>query len=161
MNKLALGFIAIMASVSAHAATISSSTESVAPSSISQISLLETTNNEKVQLIISDRGMSTDIVPRYTVHLGYSSLNKVGNITADFKLTDRVYQYASSRRLSPGRYEVILIEVREGIPMKVNLVINFNQVYTDEKNMRQQCGDNFCDKILDTTISVTETVSPQ
>ena len=163
MKKIILNLAVILSTVSANAGTVSSAINKIEPSGIDKVIRLVDKNDyktghKKVSIVVEDKGMSTDISPRYTVYLGYSSLAEMGNIWADFKINDNVFEFISATRKAPGIYEVKVIEYRDEDGMtEVTQTINANKMFSDEREMLKKCGDGFCDGELKTSIQVTET----
>jgi hypothetical protein len=134
------------------------------PSSIDQVFRLVDkndpgTSHKKLQIVTTDHGMSTDLSPRYSVYLGYASLAEMGNISADFKITDQAMKVISATRLSAGVYEV---RVKEFLDDEIGMLemvytIDATSLFSDEKKLREKCGGDFCDEDLKTKIWVTRT----
>lgn len=148
------------------AETLTTTQESIAPSSIDQeIRLVDKndtgSSHKKVSIIVTDSGMSTDVSPRYTIYLGYASFAEMGNIAANFKVTDQAFKFLTASRKAPGIYEIKFVEYRaDGVAgfYEVTQMIDATKMFADENKLRNSCGDDFCDHTLNTTISVSETL---
>lgn len=143
--------------------TVQASDIKVGPSDVDQVvSLLKKTENgvtKKVQILVQDNGLSTDVSPRYKIHLGYSSSAEMGNITANFQISDLTWEFVSAKRISAGIYEVKAIEIAEedfGFD-DVTYLIDATKMFSDEKAALKKCGGDFCDQSLATSIKVTKT----
>ncbi len=163
MKKIILNLAIVLSTVSASAGTISSGENKIEPSGIDKVIRLVDKNDyrtghKKVSIVVEDKGMSTDVSPRYTVYLGYSSLAEMGNIWADFKINNNVFEFLSATRKAPGIYEVKVIEYRDEFGMtEVTHTIDATKMFSDEREMLKKCGDDFCDGELKTSIQITET----
>ena len=161
MNKMILTSLVILFSVITQAKTIQSEELSLAPSSIDKVIRLVDkddfgSTHKKLSVIVTDNGMSTDVTPRHTIYLGYASIAEMGNISADFMISD-AYEFVSASRKSAGIYEVITNEYRGAdASYKVTYTIDATQIFSDEKAQRRACGEGFCDENLKTSIVVTE-----
>jgi chromosome condensin MukBEF MukE localization factor len=170
MKKALIATIVLLTTI-AHAKTVQSdlkpTAKTIAASDIEQVIRLvdkkeDGSSHKKLQIVVTDAGMSTDVSPRYTVRLGYASLAEMGNISADFKISDQAFQFVSATRKAPGIYEVKTIEYRDEDGMvDVTHTINATKMFVDEREARKACGDDFCDKELKTSIEVTETAVKQ
>lgn len=166
MNKMLFTSLVVLFSVISQAKAIQSEQLNVSPSSIDKIIRLVDkdqpgSSHKKLSIIVTDNGMSTDVSPRYQIYLGYASLAEMGNITVDFKVSEDAYQFVSASRKSAGIYEVKTVEYRDNGFYDVTLTIDATKVFSDEKTLRQSCGDDFCDQTLKSTIRVTETAQKQ
>ena len=166
MNKMLFISLAIFFSVVSQAKKIQSEQLNLSPSSIDKTIRLVDKNepgssHKKLSIIVTDNGMSTDVSPRYQIYLGYASLAEMGNITVDFKISEDAYQFVSASRKSAGIYEVKTVEYRGDGFYDVTLTIDATKVFSDERSLRQSCGDDFCDQMLKSTIKVTETSQKQ
>lgn len=155
----------LLSSVS-YAHTIPSKKLAVAPSEIDKVIFVETkkvpgSSHEKVSIVVTDNGMSTDVSPRYHIYLGYASLAEMGNLSADFKVSDQAYQFISARKISSSIYEVKTVEYRDDGMYNVTLTINATKVFSDEKETRKNCNSAFCEQPIKSTIEVTEAVKKQ
>lgn len=166
MKKLIVCSLILM-STSGFAKTVPSSQLQIEPSSIDKVIRLVDKNeagssHKKVSIIVEDKGMSTDVSPRYSVYFGYASLAEMGNITADFKINDNAFKFISATRKAPGIYEVKLVEYRDEEGMvEVTQTIDAVKMFSDEEKLRKQCGEDFCDQILKTSVDVKETTKKQ
>lgn len=115
-------------------------------------------SHKKLQIIVIDNGMSTDVSPRYAVYLGYASLGEMGNIGAEFKINDQALEFLSASRKAAGIYEFKTTEYRDNGLYEVTQEIDATKMFADEKQMRKNCGGDFCDGKLKTSITVTTTV---
>lgn len=157
--------IATLIAFSAFAAqgeTIKSSKETLSPSSIEQVYRLVSKDSpgsslKKLQIVTTDHGMSTDVSPRYSVYLGLASLAEMGNIFADFKITDTAFRVLGAKRISAGHYEVVVQEYGEDGFLEKTYAIDATQLFADEAKARKQCGGDFCDLTLESTLSVKTT----
>jgi hypothetical protein len=167
MKKLIVSSLVMLMSASAFAKTVSSSEVKLNPSSVDQVIRLVDKNepgssHKKLSIIVEDRGMSTDVSPRYSVSLGYASLAEMGNISADFKINENAYQFLSATRKAPGIYEVRVVEYRDEDGMvEVTQTIDATKMFSDEQKLRKQCGGDFCDQTLKTSVDVKETAKKQ
>jgi hypothetical protein len=162
MKKLMALAMVSLVSISAQAKEITSSQLSITPSSIDQVIRLVDKDQagssyKKLSIIVTDGGMSTDVSPRFTIYLGYASLAEMGNITADFKITNQAFSFISATRKSAGIYVVKFQEFRDDGMYEVAQTIDTTPMFIEEKKVRSACGGDFCDTVLKTTISVTET----
>jgi len=146
--------------------TIDASEISVAPSDIDQVvRLVDTKSNgsqKKVQVLVLDKGMSTDVSPRYEIYLGYSSLAEMGNRAANFKISDLVWSFKSASRISAGIYEIKTVEIDENADFgfkNVTYLIDATKMFSDDKAAVAKCGDDFCDQSLKTSILVKKTAT--
>lgn len=165
MKKLFVSMLVMVAAAAVQAKTIKSSKESISPSDVDQVIRLVDKNDpgsshKKLSIVVTDHGMSTDVSPRYTVYLAYASMAEMGNISVDFKITDLPFQFVSATRKGPGIYEVVVIEARETGFVQVTHTIDATQMFADEKKERTKCGGEFCDMLLETSVSVTEKTAP-
>lgn len=167
MKKLVVSSLVMLTSASVFAKTVSSSQNQVKPSSIDQVIRLvdkieQGSSQKKLSVVVEDAGMSTDVSPRYSVYLAYASLAEMGNISADFKINKNAYKFLSATRKSPGIYEIKVIEYRDQDGMvEVTQTIDASKIFSDEKKIRSQCGTDFCEQTLKTTVEVTETAKKQ
>jgi len=141
--------------------TINSSTLTLSPSSIDKVIRLvdkdqSGSSHKKLSIIVTDRGMSTDVSPRYTVFLGYASLAEMGNISADFEINNQAYKFISASRKSAGVYQIKTLEYRDEGMFEVTQTINATKIFSDENKLRKNCGGDFCDETLKTSISISE-----
>lgn len=165
MKKLVVSALVMVLSLTAKAATVNSSTETIAPSSIHQVIRLVDkreigSSHKKLSIVVTDGGMSTDVSPRYTVYLGYASMAEMGNIGVDFKITDKAFDFVSATRTAPGIYVVKTVEYREEGLLEVTHTIDATKMFSDEQKARAKCGGDFCDLILKTSVTVTESIKP-
>lgn len=171
MKKILLATLLItLTTLVSQAKTISSESLSIKPSSIDKLVTLVDKNQpgssqKKLNIVVTDGGMSTDVSPRYTIYLGYASMAEMGNITSDFKISDQAYKFVSAVRKSAGIYEVKTIEYRheennEGM-YEVTHIIDATKMFADENAYRKNCGEDFCDGELKSTVTVTETAKKQ
>ena len=143
--------------------TISSSSENISPSLVHKHILLVNKENLgsshfKISVIVTDHGMSTDVSPRYTIYLGVSSLAEMGNLFADFKISDKAYKFISASKKAQSIYEIKFMEYREEGMFEVTKTIDAKKIFLDEEKIRKDCADDFCDKPLKTSVDVTETI---
>ncbi len=165
MKITLLTIIAISLSLSVNAKTINSSKETINPSAIEKIVRLVDKNNEstykKLQIVVEDTGLSTDVSPRYKIYLGYASLAEMGNISTNFILNDQAFKFLSAERKSAGVYEIKVVEYRTDVTEPgmyiVTQTIDATKVFADEQKIRIACGDDFCDQELNSSIEITET----
>jgi hypothetical protein len=144
-------------------ATIHSSEIHIEPSVVHRVIRLvdkveARSSQKKLSIVVTDRGMSTDVSPRFNVYLSFASLAEMGNIFADFEINVAAVEFVSAKRTSPGIYVVKTHELRDAGMYEVSQTINASKMFVDEKALRDQCGDRFCDHTLKTTIEVTEKV---
>lgn len=166
MKQIILITFALMVTTASQAVQIKSEKLDVAPSSVDKIFRLVDkpkpgSSQKKLQILVTDLGLSTDVSPRYAVYLGYQSNAEMGNIAADFKISDRFLVVSSAKRISGGIYEVTGEQLSRdyGFRQKVTIRIDATKMFADEMALRQNCGDYFCDKNLETTIEATEKIS--
>lgn len=168
MLKFFLTAFMVFATTLAHAKKIeSSNTLKLSPSIIDQVIQLVNkhesgSSHKKLSIVVTDSGMTTDMSPRYSVYLGYASLAEMGNISADFLITDQTIKFLSAKRIKAGVYEVKTIEYRaddesDGFS-EVTHLIDATKMFSDELKLRKNCNEAFCDKKLKTSIEVTETI---
>lgn len=164
MKTMILILIALATSIS-QASTIKSEMHEITPASVDKIFRLVDKNvpgssHKKLQILVTDLGMSTDVSPRYAIYLGYQSAAEMGNMAANFKLSDQFLTVDSAKRISGGIYEVTGTKLNFSdngeFMQKVTLKIDATQMFIDENAVRKQCGDGFCDLEMSTTIQVTE-----
>ncbi len=162
MKKMILSMLFLVYSFSAQAYEVSSQKHSISPASIDKaITLVDKSGSpqhKKVNVIVTDSGMSTDVSPRYTVYLGFASMAEMGNISASFKVNDQASKFISASRKSAGIYEVKTIEVRDEGMYEVTQMIDAVKMFSDEQKLRKNCGDDFCDHELKTKIIISETI---
>lgn len=164
MKKLLISFLLIVSNLS-FALTINSQKVEIAPSAIDRVIRLvdkadESFYYKKLSIIVKDLGLSTDVSPRYAVYLGYMGKSEMINIQADFLVTDKAMSFIGAERLEAGKYEVKFSEYRSEVGMvEVKRVIDATQLFIDEKKVIKACTD-FCDEFLNTSIEVSEKVSP-
>lgn len=157
-----LSALVLVISVSGFAKTITSSDEKISAAAIDKVIRLVDkdspgSSQKKVSIVVEDHGMSTDVSPRYTAYLGFASLAEMGNISADFKITDQIYKFTSALRKSAGIYEIKFTEYRDEVGMiEVTQTIDTTKMFSDEQKMRVQCDTGFCDGELKTSVSVSE-----
>lgn len=143
---------------------VSASDIKVDPSGVDQlVTLLKKTENgvtKKVQILVQDNGLSTDVSPRYKIHLGYSSSAEMGNITANFQISELTWEFVSAKRLAAGIYEVKATELAEHDEgfFDVTYLIDATRMFSDEKAALKKCGGDFCDQSLATSIKITKTM---
>ncbi|MGE3974295.1 MAG: hypothetical protein AB7F59_07220 [Bdellovibrionales bacterium] len=160
--KVILSVLLIMASFSAQAAEISSSQITISPASVDKtIRLIDQqspgSSHKKISIIVRDSGMSTDVSPRYTVYLGFASMAEMGNVTANFQVTDKAFHFLSATTRSTSIFTVKTVEYRDDGMYEITQTIDATKMLADEQTLRTNCGEDFCDKELSTAISVTET----
>lgn len=159
--KRFIASVALLASMSSFAGTVASSNVKIAPSEIDQVIKLVDKNDpmyshKKVSITVTDRGMGTDVSPRFTVLLGFSSMAEMGNISADFKITDEAFSFVSATRKSAGIYEVKTIEIGNDGLEEVTRSIDSTRMFIDEQAARKACNGDFCDQKLKTSVEVKE-----
>lgn len=162
MKQMLISAFVIISTIAANAQSIQSEEIKIAPSSIDQsIRLVDKkdpgSTDKKLSIIVTDRGMSTDVSPRYSVLLAYSSLAEMGNITADFKISENAFQFISASRISAGIYEVKTVEYRDDGMYDVKTIIDATKMFSDEKKAREACGGDFCDQVLKSTVQTKVT----
>lgn len=164
MKKMILFALLLLISVSGFAKTITSSDEKISAAAIDKVIRLVDKNSpgssqKKVSIVLEDHGMSTDVSPRYTAYLGFASFAEMGNISADFKISDQIYKFTSASRKSAGVYEIKFTEYRDEDGMiEVTQTINTTKMFSDEQKMRDNCASDFCDGNLKTSVSVSEVI---
>jgi hypothetical protein len=164
MKKMILNTIVLLAATVSQATTIKSEKLEVTPSSVDKIFRLVDkpdpgSSHKKLQILVTDHGMSTDVSPRHSIYLGYQSNAEMGNIAADFKISDQFLTVSSAKRLSGGIYEVTGEKLNSGdgpFIQKVIIRIDATKMFSDENALRKNCGDDFCDRDLETSVEVTE-----
>lgn len=161
MKKTILVSMVLLFSMITQAGTIQSKALKIEPSSIDKVIRLvekrsEQGSTKKLSIVVTDNGMSTDVSPRYKIYLGFASLAEMGNISADFKISDQALNFISATRKSAGVYEVKTIEYRDGGDFEITQTIDATKVFSDEKKLRESL-DQFGDETLKTSIVVTET----
>lgn len=147
-----------------HAVEVSSSEVTLTPSTVSEVQHFtlpsEDGTSQRLSIITTEDGMSTDVYPRYAIYLGYASYAEMGNISTNFSI-GRFVEVTSVRQKSAGIFEIKALRItEEGMP-RVTLTVDARQVLADEKKLRESCNDDFCDKDLDSKINVTETVDSE
>lgn len=163
MKKMILTSIVLLTATFAQASSIKSEKLSIAPSSIDKTFRLVDKNGDegqkKLSIIVADKGMSTDVSPRYSVYLGYQSNAEMGNLSADFLITDEAMSVESAKRVSAGIYQVVVDRYRDGLySEKVTLTIDATKMFADENKKREACGGDFCDGEILTSIEVKEKI---
>lgn len=165
MKKLIVSSLVLLMSSAAFAKSVYPSSPKISPSSIDTVYRLVDKPNpgsshKKLSIITTDGGMSTDVSPRYSIYLGYASMAEMGNIQADFKITDKAFQIIGAKRLDSGIYEVQYLEYRDEGMLKVTQVIDATAMFSEENRQRKACGSDFCDIRLSKPVEVTETAVP-
>ncbi|KYG60862.1 hypothetical protein AZI85_10385 [Bdellovibrio bacteriovorus] len=150
----------LLASSWAQARTLSSVEEKINPSSIDQVIRLVDkdspgSSNLKVSVVVTDYGMSTDVSPRHAIYLTLASLAEMGNIFAEFRITEEAYKFISAQRIAAGIYEV-KAQVYDETFKEVTYTIDATKMFSDERKLRSNCGSAFCDGFLTTTVDVKE-----
>lgn len=159
MKTVFLATLILLSSVISQAEVIKSSQEKISPATIaSVVSLIPGQNDKKLQAVVIDRGMSTDVSPRYTVYLGFAAYAEMGNITADFKITDQAVEFLGAIRVSAGHYVLKTREYTDNGMFEVAYEIDATRIFADEKKERSRCADAFCDLTLNTSVTVKRTV---
>lgn len=166
MKHFLISALIFLTALTAQAKTIQSEELNITPSSIDKsIRLVDKDNlgssHKKLSIIVTDGGMSTDVSPRYSIYLGYASLAEMGNISTDFKISDQAIQFISASRKSAGIYEIKTVEYRDDGMYDVTTTIDATKMFSDEKKAREACGGDFCDLVLKSSISVTESAKLQ
>lgn len=163
MKTLALASLLIFSSLVAQGRTLpSDSTLSVQTSTIDQTIRLFSKDRpgsslEKVSVVVTDGGMSTDVSPRYKVYLTYQSYAEMGNITTSFLISDKAFRFLSATRSGPGTYVIKTVVYDDRGFVEVTQTINAAQMLRDEAKLRESCGRDFCDVDLKTSIEIKET----
>lgn len=162
MKKIILSVLLAMIVTSVHAKVVPSKNANINASDVDRIFRLvdkkdDGSSHKKLQIVVTDRGMSTDVSPRYSVYLGYASLAEMGNITTNFLVNEDAIDFISARRIAAGIYEIKVLEYREDGMYEVTHEIDTTAMFIEEKRVRSVCGDDFCDQELKTTVSVLET----
>lgn len=167
MKKLAIALSSLVAlvSFSAFGATVPSVVDTTSPAYVDQVIPLVNkqvpgSSHLKASFVVLDNGMSTDVSPRYTVYLTLASFAEMGNLVANFKITDQAFQFKSAKKISDEVYEVSFVEYRDQM-YDVTLTINAKQMFADEAAARLTCGEDFCDQELQSTVEVTEVATAQ
>lgn len=166
MKHMLLSALVILSATFASAKAVNSTEVQVSASNIDQVIRLVDKNepgssHKKLSIVVEDRGMSTDVSPRYTISLGYASMAEMGNITASFQISDQAFQFISASRKSAGIYEVKTVEYRDDGMYDVITTIDATQMFVDEKEQRKACADDFCDQALKTSIVISEKAQKQ
>jgi hypothetical protein len=162
MKKMIVSALVLLMTVSGIAKTIASSDEKISAAAIDKVIRLVDKDNpgssqKKVSIVLEDHGMSTDVSPRYTAYLGFASFAEMGNLSADFKISDQIYTFTSAARKSAGIYEIKFTEYRSEVGMiEVTQTIDATKMFSDDQKMRVQCDTGFCDGDLKTSVSVSE-----
>ncbi|HEY8271775.1 MAG TPA: hypothetical protein VIG33_12865 [Pseudobdellovibrionaceae bacterium] len=158
MKASLLALLITLGALVSHAEIIKSSKVQIAPSTISAvISLIPGVNDKKIQVVVADHGLSTDVSPRYTIYLGFAAFAERGNITADFKITEQPVEFLSATRKSAGHYTVKTREYTDGGMVEATYEIDATKVFADEHKERNRCASDFCDLDLETSISIKRT----
>lgn len=160
-NLVLVMALTVMSTVGLASTKVPSSQVHVSPSDIDKVVRLVDKNesgssHKKLQIVVTDQGMSTDVSPRYKVYLSYASLAEMGNISADFVINENAIQFLSASRKAPGIYEVKVMEYRDDGMYEVTQEINATAIFVDENKMRKECGGDFCDGNLKTSVSIKE-----
>jgi hypothetical protein len=114
-------------------------------------------SQKKLNIVVTDSGMSTDLSPRYTVYLGYASMAEMGNITSTYEITNDGYGSVRAERKAAGIYTVVVTHFIDQVGFaEVTYEVNATQMFIDENKMRNACGSNFCDGNLKSQISVKQ-----
>lgn len=114
-------------------------------------------SQKKLNIVVQDSGMSTDVSPRYTVYLGYASMAEMGNITSTYEITNEGYGPVRAERKAAGIYTVVVTQFVGQVGFaEVTYEVNATQMFIDENKMRNACGGDFCDGTLKSQISVKQ-----
>ncbi len=160
MKQLLLTMALALATQTSFAETVSAKKWEISPSTVSQVVTLVDkhdpgSSNKKLSIVVVDNGMSTDMSPRYRLYLGYASMAEMGNLTADFEISTAVWKFESAQRKSAGIYIVKFVGLSESANMEsVTLEIDATKMFSDEAALRKNCGGDFCDGELKTSIKV-------
>ncbi len=166
MNYFSIFIAATLFSLNVFAAKVPSAEIVLQPSELEKVIRLEekndyNTGHEKILIVVSDKGLSTDVSPRYGVYLSYANLAEMGIIRASFSIANAL-QFVSAKKVKRGVYQVKTIEYRsngdEDSMFKVTYTVDATQVIADEAKQREECAktNDFCDSLLETSINVTE-----
>lgn len=162
MKKLILTAALTLAATVSQAKIIKSTEAQIDPASIDTvINLVKKdepgSSQKKLNIVVTDSGMSTDVSPRYTVYLGYASMAEMGNITSSYEITNLGYGPVRAERKAAGIYTVIVNQYVEQVGFaEVTYEVNATQMFIDENKMRNACGGDFCDGTLKSQISVKQ-----
>ncbi len=77
---------------------------------------------------------------------------------ATFKITNKAYQFKSARKISDKLFEVSFVEYRDQM-YDVILTIDAAKLFADELMARKDCGEDFCDIDLESSVDVTESAT--
>ena len=166
MKNVLVSALVVLAATVAQAKVVHSKEVAVSPSSVEKVVTLVNKTTEdggkvKLQVVVTDNGMSTDVSPRHSVYLGYANLAEMGNITAEFEVTEATWEFISATRTAPGIYEVKTVELGDEGMVEVTHTVDASKVFADEKALRNKCateGDGFCHEVLKSTVTVLKTV---
>ncbi|AFY02268.1 hypothetical protein [Bdellovibrio bacteriovorus] len=161
-KALLLPFAALLTSVSVQAKTIASDDKKIPVSSVSQVVKLAQVERDSVlktvNVVVTDHGRSTDVSPTASIYLTFTAFAEMGNISTSFKI-DHVLNFTSAVRKSAGVYEIKALVYRDEAGMQdITYTVDTNQMFIDEAKMRKDCGIDFCDGDLKTSIEVKETL---
>lgn len=162
MKKIILVAALILTAAASHAKIINSTEVQIDPANVDTVISLVNKNEpgssqKKLNIVVTDSGMSTDVSPRYTVYLGYASMAEMGNITSTYQITNEGYGPVRAERKSAGLYTVIVTQFVDQVGFaEVTYEVNATQMFIDENKMRAACGGDFCDGNLKSKITVTQ-----
>jgi hypothetical protein len=161
-KQFAVSMLVVFSTLAVQAKTLPSSKQSISPAEVDQVIRLAEKKdigsyNKKVSIIVTDHGLSTDVSPRYSVYLGFASFAEMGNISANFLVNDQAFKFISASRKSAGIYEIKVIEYRGDGMYEVTQELDATKMFSDEQKLRKDCGADFCDQNLKTSISTKET----
>lgn len=160
-NLILIAALTLSATLS-QARIVNSTETQIAPANVdSVINLVNKidagSSQKKLNIVVTDSGMSTDVSPRYTVYLGYASMAEMGNISSTFEITNQGYGPVRAERKAAGIYTVIVTQFIDQVGLaEVTYEVNATQMFVDENKMRNACGGDFCDGNLKSTISVKQ-----
>jgi hypothetical protein len=162
MKKMMIALAVSAFALTSHAKTLKPSDVKLSLSSIDQVIRLvrkeeSGSSDRKLNLVITDTGMSTDVSPRIGIYLALASWAEMGNISAEYDLTNTALKFISAKRKAPGIFEIKYLDSTS--LNQVTMTVDARSLQNDERKARAACGDDFCDKSLNSEIKITEVVS--
>ncbi|WP_413557257.1 hypothetical protein [Bdellovibrio sp. HCB209] len=165
MKTIGLFAVIMSAAMTVQAKQVAPTSSKISPATIDQaIRLAEATSKEgvtkKITIVTTDNGKSTDVSPRYTVYLGYNSMAEMGNISAAYLIAEDAYSNVTAKRLAPGIYQVQYKAYRDEAGMvNVTKVIDANEAFINDNEIRKACADDFCDGTIKAAVDVQESTT--
>jgi hypothetical protein len=170
MKHIILSSVVFVLSIAAQAGSdysIKSTTELIDAAHIDQVVRLVDKDDQqtggtirRVQVVVTDNGLSTDVSPRNAIYLTFASLAEMGNFHATFKLNDRTMKVLSVKKVNPGIYQIKTVDYSDELGLvEVVQTIDSTDMFIQERALRINCGQNFCGGTVNSTIKVSKTTS--